>query len=544
MDARWPACALFSQADDCGLVDAGPSYRSVVFRCVGRIDGAAIYSVIGVNLRGMQTNRPITARSVTDTASAALLGPAQLDLNQIEHTLGRLMRPGVDYADLYFQIQRNESWMLEDSVVRSAGASTAQGVGVRALAGEQTGFAYADELALSALSQASDAAGAIARAGDSHQRQALIGAPSIAQRYLPIDPADTLGADAKVALLHHADKTARDADPRVVRVTVSLAGSSDTLLVAATDGTFAGDVRPMVRVNVSVQVEENGVRESASAGGGGRAGYEIFTAEHDVVADYAREAVRRALVRLKAEAAPAGSLPVVMSSGWSGVLLHEAVGHGLEGDFNRRGSSNYAGKMGQKVASELCTVVDDGTLDGTRGSLAVDDEGTPAACNTLIENGVLVGYMQDKHNARLMGVAPTGNARRESYAHTVMPRMTNTYMRPGASDPADIIASVDNGIYAAHFSGGSVDITSGNFVFSCDEAYRIENGRIGAPIKGATLIGNGPDVLNRVSMVGNDWALDTGVGVCGKNGQSVPVGVGQPTLKVDAITVGGTQQGG
>ncbi|MDA3920900.1 MAG: metalloprotease TldD [Salinisphaera sp.] len=481
-------------------------------------------------------------QTTLDIASHHLLGRAQIDAAALEKTLSGLMAPGVDYADLYFQILRNESWMLEDSVVRSAGASTAQGVGVRALAGEQTGFAFADELAFPALTQASSAAAAIARSGRSGQINALVGQSHPAVRYQPIDPAGTLGADAKVALLHHADKIARDADPRVVRVTVSLAGSSDTMLIAASDGTLAGDVRPMVRMNVSVQVEENGVRESASAGGGGRLSYDMFTDERDLAADYAREAVRRALVRLKAEPAPAGSLPVVMSAGWSGVLLHEAVGHGLEGDFNRRGSSNYAGKIGRKVASELCTIVDDGTLDGRRGSLNVDDEGTPSACNTLIENGVLVGYMQDKHNARLMGSRPSGNARRESYAHTVMPRMTNTYMRAGKSDPADIIGSVEHGIYAANFSGGSVDITSGNFVFSCDEAYRIENGRLGAPLKGATLIGNGPDVLNQVSMVGNDWALDTGVGVCGKHGQSVPVGVGQPTLRVDAITVGGTQQ--
>ncbi|WP_423822865.1 metalloprotease TldD [Salinisphaera sp. SPP-AMP-43] len=483
-------------------------------------------------------------QNTLDLASDALLGRANIDAQQLEATLSGLMVPGVDYADLYFQILKNENWMLEDSVVRSAGASTAQGVGVRALAGEQTGFAYADELAFPALAQASKAAAAIARDGKSARMNALTrrdNGPAV--RYQPIDPAATLDAEAKVALLHHADQIARDADPRVVRVTVSLAGSSDTMLVAASDGTLAGDVRPMVRFNVSVQVEDNGIRESATAGGGGRLGYDIYTGADDLVAQYAREAVRRALVRLKAEPAPAGTLPVVMSSGWSGVLLHEAVGHGLEGDFNRRKASNYSDKVGQQVASELCTVVDDGTLEGRRGSLAIDDEGTPAAANTLIENGVLVGYMQDKHNARLMGAAPTGNARRESYAHTVMPRMTNTYMRGGDSDPNDIIASVDSGIYAAHFSGGSVDITSGNFVFSCDEAYRIENGQLGAPLKGVTLIGNGPDVMNRVSMVGNDWALDTGVGVCGKHGQSVPVGVGQPTLKVDSITVGGTERG-
>ena len=484
-------------------------------------------------------------QNTLDIASDTLLGPAAIDAAQLEATLSGLMQPGVDYADLYFQILANESWLLEDSVVRSAGASTAQGVGVRVLSGEQTGFAYADELALPALTQASQAARAIARGGQSAAINALTRRDTgPATRYAPIDPADSLDAETKVALLHHADRIARDADPRVVRVTVSLAGSADTMLVAASDGTLCGDVRPMVRFNVSVQVEESGKREFGSAGGGGRLSYEIYTGDDDLVAHYAREAVRRATVRLKAADAPAGSMPVVLGNGWSGVLLHEAVGHGLEGDFNRRGASNFSGKIGQKVASDLCTVVDDGTLDGRRGSLAVDDEGTPAACNTLIENGVLTGYMQDKHNARLMGMAPTGNARRESYAHTVMPRMTNTYLRPGDSDPADIIASVDDGIYAANFGGGSVDITSGNFVFTVDEAYRIRNGRLGEPLKGVTLIGNGPDVMGRVSMVGNDWALDSGVGTCGKHGQSVPVGVGQPSLRVDAITVGGTEAAG
>lgn len=482
-----------------------------------------------------------------DIATDTLLGTAGIEARQLDATLAGLMVPGVDYADLYFQILRHESWLLEDSVVRQAGASTAQGVGVRALAGEQTGFAYADELAFPALTQASKAAAAIARSGRSAHANALTRRNNTASsRYAPIDPADTLEADAKVALLHHADRIARDADHRVVRVTVSLTGTSDTMLVAASDGTLAGDVRPLIRVNVNVQVEENGVRESAGAGGGARMGYDYFghasDGPNDRVAGYAREAVRRALVRLHAEEAPAGSMPVVLGAGWPGVLLHEAVGHGLEGDFNRKQASNYAGRLGEKVASELCTVVDDGTLDGRRGSLAIDDEGTPAACNTLIENGILTNYMQDKHNARLMGMPATGNARRESYAHSIMPRMTNTYMRPGDSLPDDIIASVDNGIYAVNFSGGSVDITSGNFVFSADEAYHIENGRVAAPIKGATLIGNGPEVLERISMVGNNMALDSGIGTCGKNGQSVPVGVGQPTLKVDAITVGGTRQ--
>lgn len=479
-----------------------------------------------------------------DMAQDTLLDRAGVDAPQLEATLSGLMKPGVDYADLYFQLLRNEAWTLEDGVVRNAAASTAQGVGVRALAGEQTGFAYADELALPALTRASQAAAAIARSGQSRQVNALIhgsGGGELA-RYAPLDPAASLNADAKVAMLHHANKIACDADPRVTRVSVSLSGAHDTMLIAASDGTLAGDVRPLVRFSVTVFVSENGHTESASAGGGARVDYNWFNRDIDRVAEYAHEAVRRALVRLRAEPAPAGTMPVVLGPGWPGVLLHEAVGHGLEGDFNRRGSSNYAGRIGDMVASPLCTVVDDGTLDQRRGSLSIDDEGTPAACNTLIENGRLVGYMQDKHNARLMGMAPTGNARRESYAHTIMPRMTNTYMQPGQDDPADILASVDNGIYAVNFSGGSVDITSGNFVFSASEAYRIENGQVGAPIKGATLIGNGPEVLNRVSMVGNDLALDSGVGVCGKNGQSVPVGVGQPTLRVDAITVGGTQR--
>jgi len=478
-----------------------------------------------------------------DIARNTLLDRAGMDAGQLEATLAGLMKPGVDHADVYFQILRNEAWMLEDGIVRNAAAATSQGVGVRALAGEQTGFAYADELAFPALTQASQAAAAIARSGATRRVNALTGTdkPGIA-RYAPLDPAASLDADAKVAMLHRADQIARDADDRVTRVNVSLAGSSDTMLVAASDGTLAGDVRPLVRCNVTVFVHESGRTESASAGGGARVDYSWFDSEVDRIDEYAREAVRRALVKLRAEPAPAGTMPVVLGPGWPGVLLHEAVGHGLEGDFNRRGSSNYADRLGEMVASPLCTVVDDGTLDRRRGSLSIDDEGTPAACNTLIENGRLVGYMQDKHNAGLMGMQPTGNARRESYAHSIMPRMTNTYMQPGKDDPEAVLASLDDGIYAVNFAGGSVDITSGNFVFSADEAYRVENGRVGAPLKGATLIGNGPEVLNQVSMVGNDLALDSGVGICGKHGQNVPVGVGQPTLRIDAITVGGTQQ--
>ncbi|MES1942936.1 microcin-processing peptidase 2 [Salinisphaera sp. PC39] len=471
-------------------------------------------------------------------AESTLLAPAELDAATLDRVLGGLMRPGIDAADLYFQLHRSESWLWEDGIVRTAAAGTEQGVGVRAIAGEKTGFAYAEDLALPALSEASAAAAAIARDGRGG-RIAARHSPTAPALYPPLDPAAGLDEEAKVALLARADAAARAADPSVVQVRIALAASHDVMLVAASDGTRAGDVRPLVRLSVTVHVARDGRRESASAGGGGRAGYELL-ADGDTVERYAREAVRRALVRLDARQAPAGTYPVVLGPGWPGVLLHEAVGHGLEGDFNRKGSSTYSGRIGEKVASSLCTVVDDGTLPGRRGSLSVDDEGTPSRCNVLIENGVLTGYMQDKHNAALTGGTPTGNGRRESFAHLPMPRMTNTYMRPGGHDPEEIIASVDDGIYAVNFDGGSVDITSGNFVFSASEAYRIRGGRVAEPVKGATLIGNGPAVLERVSMVGHDLALDTGIGVCGKHGQSVPVGVGQPTLRVDGLTVGGT----
>jgi len=475
-----------------------------------------------------------------DTAKETLLAPADLDEGSIQRVLAGLMRPSVDAADLYFQLRHREGWDLEDGIVRSASAGSEQGVGVRAISGEKTGFAYAEDLVLPALTQASEAAGAIARGGG-EGRVAAWRRGDVPALYAPVDPIGTLSEADKVALLEHADVVARAEDERVVQVQVGLAGLHDVVLVAAADGDLAGDVRPLVRLNVTVHVEANGKREQGSAGGGARAGYDFFTADGDRVAAYAREAVRRALVRLEADEAPAGTMPVVLGPGWPGVLLHEAVGHGLEGDFNRKGSSTYSGRIGERVASELCTVVDDGTLAGRRGSLSIDDEGVASGCNTLIENGRLVGYMQDKHNARLMGVSPTGNGRRESFAHLPMPRMTNTYMRPGPHDPDEMIASVDHGLYAVNFSGGSVDITSGNFVFSASEAYLIENGRVTRPVKGATLIGNGPKVLENVSMVGDDLQLDTGIGVCGKNGQSVPVGVGQPTLKVDALTVGGTR---
>ena len=473
-------------------------------------------------------------------ARQTLLAPASLEEHKLERVLGGLMKPGVDAADLYFQHSASESWLFEDGIVKTGAHHVEQGVGVRAIAGEKTGFAYSDEIALPALTEAASTANAIVRSGQQASIRAW--APHApAARYAPTNPLSSLPTPDKLALLKRADTAARATDAAVTHVIVSLAGSFETVLVTASDGTLAADVRPLVRMNVTVMVERNGRREQASAGGGARTGYEYFLSG-DLPEAYAREAVRQALVLLDAVPAPAGSMTVVLGPGWPGVLLHEAVGHGLEGDFNRKGSSAYSGRIGQKVASDLCTVVDDGTLPNRRGSLTLDDEGTPSQCTTLIENGILRGYLQDKHNARLMGMTPTGNGRRESYAHLVMPRMTNTYLRPGPHDPAEIIASVPRGLYAVNFSGGQVDITSGNFVFSASEAYLIEDGKITQPVKGATLIGNGPEALNRVSMLGNDLKLDAGVGVCGKEGQSVPVGVGQPTLKIDGLTVGGTQR--
>ncbi|MGQ0587314.1 MAG: metalloprotease TldD [Gammaproteobacteria bacterium] len=473
-------------------------------------------------------------------ARCTLLEPATLDEHRLERVLAGLMKPGVDAADLYFQHSATESWLYEDGMVKTGSHHVEQGVGVRAMAGEKTGFAYSDEIALPALTEAASSANAIVRVGQ--QAAVRAWAPHAqAPLYPPIDPLASLPTEAKLALLKRADAAARAADSAVNQVIVSLAGSFDTVLVTASDGTLAGDVRPLVRMNVSVIVERNGRREQASAGGGARGGYDYFLSG-DLPEAYAREAVRQALVLLDAAPAPAGSMTVVLGPGWPGVLLHEAVGHGLEGDFNRKGSSAYTGRIGQKVASELCTVVDDGTLPNRRGSLTLDDEGTPSQCTTLIENGVLKGYLQDKLNARLMGMQPTGNGRRESYAHLVMPRMTNTYLRPGPHDPAEIIASVKKGLYAVNFAGGQVDITSGNFVFSASEAYLVEDGKVTRPVKGATLIGNGPEALARVTMLGNDLKLDTGVGVCGKEGQSVPVGVGQPTLKIEGLTVGGTNR--
>ncbi|MCF6323009.1 MAG: metalloprotease TldD [Gammaproteobacteria bacterium] len=473
-----------------------------------------------------------------DSVAQQLLVPGGLDMNNLEQVLASIMTHDVDYADLYFQASRFESWTLEDGIVTDGVHSVEQGVGARAVSGEKSGFAYSDEIALSPLQEAATAARAIARQGQDKSVKAWT--RSVGHNlYLPTDPLGCLGDKAKIELLEMLDREARKLDPRVKEVIASLAGGYDSILLAATDGTHAADVRPLVRLNVSVIVEQDGRREQGSAGGGCRRDYQYFIDE-DRGIDYAREAVRQALVNLEAKPAPAGTMQVVLGSGWPGILLHEAIGHGLEGDFNRKGTSAFSGRVGESVASDLCTVVDDGTLAHRRGSLNVDDEGVPSENTVLIEKGVLKGYMQDKLNARLMGVASTGNGRRESYAHLPMPRMTNTYMLPGQHAAEEIIASVKNGLYAVNFGGGQVDITSGKFVFSASEAYMIEDGKITYPVKGATLIGNGPDVLQRVTMVGNDLALDPGVGTCGKEGQSVPVGVGQPTLLVDGLTVGGT----
>ena len=471
-------------------------------------------------------------------ARDTILTPAGLSEADLDRLMGLLMGASLDAADIYFQSSRLESWILEDGIIKEGNFSIEQGAGLRAVSGERTGFAYSDELQFPVLAQAAEAARAIARAGQG--TAVRIGdAPETRRLYDPIDPLVSLAAEDKVDLLRRVDAEARRLDPRIKEVTASVVAVQDRVLVLADDGTLAADVRPLVRLNVSVIAEDGGRREQGGSGGGARSDLGWFLVE-DRALGFAREAVRLALTNLEAQPAPAGTMTVVLGPGWPGVLLHEAIGHGLEGDFNRKGTSAFAGRLGERVAAPGVTVVDDGTLPARRGSLNMDDEGTPTQCTVLIEDGILRGYMQDKLNARLMGARPTGNGRRESYAHLPMPRMTNTYMLAGERDPAEIIASVDRGIYAVNFGGGQVDITSGKFVFSASEAYLIENGRVGPPVKGATLIGNGPDVLTRVSLIGNDLQLDQGVGTCGKEGQSVPVGVGQPTLRVDGLTVGGT----
>jgi len=475
---------------------------------------------------------------IIQQAEDLILAPAGFSINDIDTVMGSLLSSSIDQADVYFQSSRSESWLLEDGIVKDGNFNIEQGVGLRAVSGEKTGFAYSEELALPNLLEAAKSVRAIASKGQSGIIKGW-SKNKVPALYRPLDPLSTLSREDKVALLKSIDQQTRQLDPRIEQVTVSLIGVYEVILVATEDGRLSSDIRPLVRMNVSVIVEENGKREQGGSGGGGRHGYEFFI-EEDRAMDYAREAVRLALVNLEAVDAPAGNMTVVLGPGWPGILLHEAIGHGLEGDFNRKGSSAFSGKLGEKVASTLCTVVDDGTLENRRGSLSIDDEGTAGQYTTLIENGVLKGYMQDKMNARLMGTQSTGNGRRESYAHLPLPRMTNTYMLPGKSNPEEILASVKNGLYAVNFAGGQVDITSGKFVFSASEAYLIENGKIGKPVKGATLIGNGPDVLTKVSMVGDDLELDSGVGTCGKDGQSVPVGVGQPTLKIDSLTVGGT----
>jgi TldD protein len=474
----------------------------------------------------------------TAIARAALLDAPGLSETHLAKVMDRLLSRQVDAADIYFQYSRLESWVLEDGIIREGSHGIEQGAGLRAVSGDKTGFAYTDSLALPKLLDAAGAARAIAQAGQ-RGAQSVAGRDTPTALYAPINPLESLSEAEKLDLLRRADAEARAADPRVRQVIASLVAVHDVILVMDNSGQISGDVRPLVRMNVQVIVEHDGKREQGSAGGGARVGLDFFISEERALG-FAREAVRQALINLDAVAAPAGMLPVVLGPGWPGVLLHEAVGHGLEGDFNRKGTSAFAGRIGEQVASSLCTVVDDGTLPNRRGSLTIDDEGTPSQYNVLIENGILKGYMQDKMNARLMGVAATGNGRRESYAHLPMPRMTNTYMLPGQHKPEEIIASVKNGLYAVNFGGGQVDITSGKFVFSANEAYLIEDGKVTRPVKGATLIGNGPDVMTQVSMVGDDLALDSGVGTCGKEGQSVPVGVGQPTLKIDQLTVGGT----
>lgn len=478
-------------------------------------------------------------KNALEIAQARLLAPAGLSMNDLERMLSQLLGHRIDGGDLYFQSVKHESFMLEDGIVKEGSFNLDHGVGVRAISGEKTGFAYSDDIILPALEQSVKAARCIAQSGGNVGLKAW-DRKIIKPLYVDDNPLDSLSTQEKISFLRQIDAYARKKDPRIIQVMVSLVGVYDTILVVSSDGTLNADIRPLVRLNVSVIVEQNGRRETGSSGGGGRTTYQHFI-DNNRAFSYVDEAVHQALINLEAIEAPAGTMTVVLGPGWPGILLHEAVGHGLEGDFNRKGSSTFSGRIGERVAAPLCTVVDDGTIANRRGSLTIDDEGTPTQRNVLIENGILKGYLQDKLNAKLMGVAPTGNGRRESFSHIPMPRMTNTFMLPGPHVPDEIIASVEKGLYAVNFGGGQVDITSGKFVFSANEAYLIENGKITRPVKGATLIGNGPDVMNKIVMVGNDLKLDSGIGTCGKEGQSVPVGVGQPTLRVDNITVGGTK---
>ncbi len=479
---------------------------------------------------------------ILNLARQAILTPVGIQDSDIEKIMSSLLSSPVDAADIYFQSSHFESWVMEGGIIKEGAHNIDQGAGVRAVFGEKTGFAYSDRIEMPVLLEAANNVKAIVRQGQEAAPLHCKVSAKLAEwpkYYTTKNPLKSLEDQQKIDLLQRVDSETRKLDSRIEEVIVSLVGVHEHILVARQDGSLVADVRPLVRMNVTVIVEQNGQREQGSMGGGGRSDYSYFI-DRDTALDYGREAVRQALVNLEAVEAPAGNMTVVLGSGWPGILLHEAIGHGLEGDFNRKGTSAFSGRVGERVASDLCTVVDDGTLPGRRGSLTIDDEGTPTEKTVLIENGILKGYMQDNLNARLMGVKPTGNGRRESYAHLPMPRMTNTYMLPGRHDPEEIIKSVKKGLYAKNFGGGQVDITSGKFVFSASEAYLIENGKITRAVKGATLIGNGPDVLTKVSMVGADLELDSGVGTCGKDGQSVPVGVGQPTLKIDGLTVGGT----
>ena len=472
-------------------------------------------------------------------AQQLLLEPFGLNESHLARALAEIRAHKVDDADLYFQYTRSEGWSLEEGIVKTGSFSIDQGVGVRAVSGEKTAFAYSDDISEASLLDAARTVRSIASVSKS--ARAKVGARKVAgsrSLYSHLDPIASMDSTAKVALLERAEKLARSKDPRVVQVMAGLAGEYDVVMVARADGTLAADVRPLVRMSITVIAEQNGRREVGSSGGGGRFGLDYFDAE--LVEQYVSEAVNAALVNLESRPAPAGEMTVVLGPGWPGVLLHEAVGHGLEGDFNRKGSSAFSGRIGERVAAKGVTVLDDGTIADRRGSLNVDDEGHATQKNVLIEDGILKGYIQDSMNARLMNTKPTGNGRRESYAHIPMPRMTNTYMLAGDKDPREIVGSIKRGLYATNFGGGQVDITSGKFVFSASEAYWVENGKILYPVKGATIVGSGPESLKKVSMIGNDMRLDSGVGTCGKEGQSVPVGVGQPTLRIDGLTVGGT----
>ena len=472
-----------------------------------------------------------------EQATEVILNPGGLTLDMLPNLFSRVASRTIDYADLYFQYSRSESWSIEDGIVKVGSFNIDQGVGARTIVDEKTAFAYSDEISIAAIHSALDATKAIAGEGATKAMPTKVTAsPPL---YSSEDPLLGYSNAEKIRLLEKIEGYARQIDARVTQVVANLAAVHDTILLTRLDGHVVSDVRPLIRLSIQVIVEHKGRREQGSFGGGGRFSYDYFSDER--LKEYAQKSVDQALINIDAEAAPAGEMTVVLGAGWPGILLHEAIGHGLEGDFNRKGSSAFSGRIGERVAAKGVTVVDDGTIPDRRGSLSVDDEGTPTSNTVLIDDGILCGYMQDTLNARLMGVAPTGNGRRESYAHVPMPRMTNTYMLAGKDDPAEILSSVDSGLYAVNFSGGQVDITSGKFVFSASEAYRIEKGKLGAPVKGATLIGNGPDVLTRVSMVGNDLALDSGIGTCGKDGQSVPVGVGQPTMRIDGLTVGGVE---